>query len=76
MRIIEDLRKFVGGGECPKLEEMRKLVKDRNIDKNVIFAGRVSNPEIYYSAMDLFMFPSKYESLGLVLIEAQANGME
>lgn len=63
-------------GDGPKLEEMRKLVTDRKVDENVIFVGRVSNPEIYYSAMDLFMFPSKYESLGLVLIEAQTNGLK
>ena len=63
-------------GDGPKLEETRKMVTNRKIDKNVIFVGRVSNPEIYYSVMDLFMFPSKYESLGLVLIEAQANGLK
>lgn len=63
-------------GDGPQLEEIKKLVQDRKIDKNIIFTGRVSNPEIYYSAMDLFMFPSRYESLGLVLIEAQANGLK
>ena len=63
-------------GDGPQLEDIKQLAQDRKIDKNIIFTGRVSNPEIYYSAMDLFMFPSQYESLGLVLIEAQANGLK
>lgn len=63
-------------GDGPKLDEIKVFVQNKKINEHVIFAGRVPNPELYYSAMDLFLFPSKYESLGLVLIEAQANGLK
>ena len=29
----------------------------------------------YYAAMDCFIFPSKYEGLGMAAIEAQASGL-
>lgn len=64
---------LVGEGELQsKLEEQAKSLGV--IDK-VIFAGFHSNAEDYLSAMDVFVFPSSYEGLGLVLIEAQANGL-
>jgi len=31
--------------------------------------------EKYYQAMDLFVFPSIFEGLGMVMIEAQCNGL-
>ena len=34
-----------------------------------------NNPEYFYSAIDLFLFPSKYEGLPLTLLEAQINGL-
>ena len=41
----------------------------------VSFAGSVQNIESYYSAMDVFILPSRFEGLGIVLIEAQCNGL-
>ncbi|MDD1425231.1 glycosyltransferase family 1 protein [Dolichospermum sp. ST_sed9] len=42
----------------------------------VIFAGvRPDLPRLMLGAMDMFLFPSLYEGLGLVLIEAQAAGL-
>lgn len=40
------------------------------------FAGvRADVPEVMLAAMDAFLFPSLYEGLGLVLVEAQAAGL-
>lgn len=44
-------------------------------DKNVISLGIKENVNEIMSAMDCFVLPSRYEGLGIVYIEAQANGM-
>ncbi len=42
----------------------------------MIFAGvRADVPALMLAAMDAFLFPSRYEGLGLVLVEAQAAGL-
>lgn len=41
----------------------------------VIFLKNRSDTERLYAAMDVFAFPSLYEGLGIVLVEAQTNGL-
>ena len=41
----------------------------------VTFTGSVTNVEDYMQAMDVFVFPSRFEGLGIVAIEAQASGL-
>ena len=41
----------------------------------MIFEGFKTNVDEYMFAMDIFLFPSNFEGLGLVLIEAQASGL-
>lgn len=62
-------------GEGILQDEIKQMVKNLKIDNKVIFAGFHTDTEKYLSAMDVFVFPSLYEGLGLVLIEAQANGI-
>lgn len=64
---------LVGIGE--KEEEIRKKVNRLKLEKYVLFIGFKNNVQEYMWAMDLFVFPSLFEGLGLVLIEAQATGM-
>ena len=42
----------------------------------MIFAGRRNDAERFYSAMDVFLLPSLWEGMPLVLLEAQAAGLE
>lgn len=63
-------------GKGKKEEEIYKKVSKLGLQKNVIFEGFKFNVNEYMSAMDIFVFPSLYEGLGLVLIEAQANGLK
>ncbi len=65
---------LIGTGE--KETEIKEKVKQLKLNNNVIFAGFKNNVNEYMFAMDIFIFPSKYEGLGLVLIEAQATGMK
>lgn len=53
---------------------MQKCI-ELNMQDNVIFTGSISNLNEFFSAMDLFILPSKFEGLPLVGIEAQANGL-
>lgn len=56
--------------------EIEKKVCDKNLSNHVIFAGLRSDiSQIMRGAMDVFLFPSLYEGLGLVLLEAQASGL-
>lgn len=64
---------LVGDGEDRNILE--NLIKERNLEGKVILAGSVHNVEDYLQAMDIFLFPSLFEGLGIVVIEAQAAGL-
>ncbi len=60
-----------------KLEEaIRRQAKKENIENKIIFLGQIKNVNEIMQAMDLFIFPSKFEGLPVTLIEAQANGLK
>ena len=60
----------------PLLQALQALAKELNVFDSVIFVGPKADLYKYYSAFDLFTLPSIYEGLGIVLIEAQANGLK
>lgn len=60
---------FIGEGKTR--EKIMKAVKRMKLEEDVIFVDTVENIQDYYNAIDLLVFPSKYEGLGMVLIEAQ-----
>lgn len=64
---------LIGAGELePKIKE---IVKEKCLDKNVIFLGvRKDVPELFM-AMDVFLFPSLFEGMPNTIIEAQATGL-
>ena len=55
--------------------KIKNKVKKLNLNDKVIFMGFQNNVNEYIQAMDLFIMPSLYEGLGIVLIEAQASGL-
>lgn len=65
---------LIGKGELqPKVKEK---VEKLGLSDSVIFAGlRKDIPELL-QAMDLFVFPSLFEGLGIVAVEAQAAGLK
>lgn len=42
---------------------------------HVVAPGRVTNPEVYFRAMDIFCLPTHREGLGNVILEAFASGI-
>lgn len=62
-------------GDGPNRDYIEQLVNESELDKCVSFLGNVTNVYDYLQCMDLFVFPSKYEGLGISLIEAQAAGL-
>lgn len=59
----------------PLLDEVKKKVSSLRLDDSVIFAGRREDAYLFYNAFDIFVFPSLWEGLGMVMLEAQANGL-
>lgn len=52
-----------------------KLINDMNMTEKIFFVEETRCVERYYSASDLFVFPTFYEPFGLVIVEAMANGL-
>jgi D-inositol-3-phosphate glycosyltransferase len=72
---------IVGGGdqteeENAELHRIVQLHRDLNLEEQVEFVG--SKPQemlpLYYSAADITIMPSHYESFGLVAVESMASG--
>ncbi|MCR5226391.1 MAG: glycosyltransferase [Eubacterium sp.] len=62
-------------GEGPDKDKLEVLAKELNVDEDVIFLGQKSDVFRYMQAMNVFVFPSISEGLGIVAIEAQAAGL-
>jgi len=76
---IERLRLLVVGGDknCQdEVNRLRRLSKNLKIESSVTFLGLVEQEKLpyFYSAADICVFPSHYESFGLVALESLACG--
>lgn len=65
---------LIGEGELEK--SIKELVEKYKISDKVIFCGTTDYVEDYLQAMDVFVFPSRFEGLSLVSIEAQMCGLK
>ncbi|MFZ6022631.1 MAG: glycosyltransferase [Patescibacteria group bacterium] len=64
-------------GDGPAKDYLKKLTKELNLQKKVIFVGMVPNKETprHYRSCDAFITASPFETQGLVLIEAMLSGL-
>ena len=62
-------------GEGPLQEPIKQKVESLGLTNTVIFAGLQKDVAPFYSAMDVFAFPSLWEGLPLTLVEAQYAGL-
>jgi glycosyltransferase involved in cell wall biosynthesis len=61
------------GGPCEA--ETRQLVIKLGLDRKVLFLGSRSDIPQLLCIMDVFLFPSTFEGLGMAFLEAQCNGL-
>lgn len=62
--------KFILAGEGPLLNEIR-----RRAPENVSFPGFVPDRSAFFTALDLFVMPSRSEAWGLAALDAMAHGV-
>lgn len=71
----ENVTLYVGGGG-EKLDDIISYAKKLNIQHKIKFLGQLSREEVnyYMNLCDVFILPSRYETFGVVYIEALACG--
>lgn len=62
-------------GSGPQKKFLEELIQKKGLNQYIQLIGNVNNVEDYLQAMDLFIFPSEYEGLGIASIEAQDAGL-
>ena len=62
-------------GEGALKECIEKQIKELHLEDDVKIMGRTNSLGKIFSAMDLFLMPSRYEGFPAVLVEAQASGL-
>ncbi len=61
---------IIGEGELK--DRLKKIAVDLRIEEHVIFTGYIKNPHKLLQYSEMFVFPSLFEGLGNVLLEALA----
>lgn len=64
---------LIGNGEL--MGEIKSYGNKLGLNDAILYLGVRSDVNRIYQAMDAFVFPSKFEGLGIVAIEAQASGL-
>lgn len=77
MQTVDENVSLLIVGKGPMNDELRQLAKDLHLDERVIFTGFVPDEELvsYYSAADVTVSCSKFETQGLTTLEAMACGL-
>lgn len=65
---------LIGSGDGES--EIRHLSCELGIERKIIFWGVTNDVPAVLNMMDVFVFPSRFEGFGNVLIEAQASGLD
>jgi glycosyltransferase involved in cell wall biosynthesis len=63
-------------GDGPLIETIKTKTFEMNLEKHVIFQPSTDRVNLFYSAFDLFVFPSLFEGMPLALLEAQASNLK
>jgi len=71
----DSTRLIIVGNHGGENQWAKEMIEDLGVGNRVILAGEQKDVETFYAASDAFVFPSFYESFGLVLLEALACGL-
>ncbi|TLP97048.1 glycosyltransferase family 4 protein [Nesterenkonia salmonea] len=72
---LPDFVLLVVGGSTDMMEHAKAEAASLGVADRVRFLGQQPDPRPYFHASDVFVFPSAYESYGLVILEALACGV-
>lgn len=72
-RIPNALLWIIGDGEDRGIVE--SLIAERGLQDHVELWGNRNDVELFLSGMDVFLFPSLWEGLGISVVEAEASGL-
>ena len=81
LKVFSELKKMDSNarllmiGDGPLHTQIMQAAEQSGLSSDVIFTGVRSDVERLVQAMDVFILPSLYEGLGIVVIEAQAAGL-
>ncbi|MEM9413952.1 MAG: glycosyltransferase family 4 protein [Planctomycetota bacterium] len=64
---------IVGGGDG--LDDARRQVQAAGLESRTTWTGAVTDPAAAYRTMDVMALPSRFETFGNVLLEAQSYGV-
>lgn len=64
---------LVGNGSLE--EKVKDRILSEQLSSKVFLLGNQEDVSSFMCGIDMFIFPSKYEGLGIVLVEAQASGV-
>ncbi len=67
--------KLLWVGDGTLFDKVKSYAEELHIYNKIVFMGSKDNVQDYLQAMDVFLFPSLWEGLGMSLIEAQAVGL-
>ena len=62
-------------GKGPQEAAVQELVQKYQLQKHINFIGNTKEVSTYLSKSDFFIFPSQWEGLPVVLVEAQISGV-
>lgn len=64
---------LVGSGEL--FEEVEKIVKEKELENNIILQGKLEECYNIINESDIFILPSKWEGMPMTIIEAMGSGV-
>lgn len=62
-------------GDGPDMDNIKQLATDAGVVERVLFLGLRNDIPLILNMLDVFLFPSLYEGLPVVMIEVQASGV-
>jgi UDP-glucose:(heptosyl)LPS alpha-1,3-glucosyltransferase len=66
-----NIKAFIVGKE-KSIEYYKKLSKDLNVDKRVVFTGERDDVDDFYTISDIFLLPTHYDPFSNVVLEAMS----
>lgn len=68
---------LIGNGKASYVRKVKNKINDNDLGEKVTLLSKVNNDKVsyYYNRASLFLFPTKYEIFGMVLLEAMFHGV-